>query len=331
MTQLAKTSTQAIKQDLDELLLVLCHDGKERELLCRDVAHSPRLNYSEDQCRVISSGDNEQVQHALRESKPSNSLWVIATDKPLPNAIKREYFRGLNSAIGLVFVCLEDDRGDNLVERMLDEILKRRELLFDLKVSAQQTKSWTKRVDLNYPDLAKELAHSCRRHLQIDIGEQLSQSSTKYRLQLCQSMIALLKPPLEGYPVAGSVDVNVCLELARNAYQASNSTDQPLPIAQNGRISNTDWESLFTLCYASFVYSGATDISISETTIDSVGSLIAVTFKKNKDDRSTTIKDPELIGCFEKLIENSKHSGFWMGYNQPDDLVILLMPFPCKR
>jgi hypothetical protein len=305
--------------------LFLCYDGEKSEEICNAVAGSSALGVSKNQLDVIpiANGDTEQIQNAMKADENNEAVWLIASDNPLPMSLKRKF---LKASMGKIFALCNEEGSAQLIPRILEEIYARKKLLDDRKVNLQRKEPSTEGADLTYNALAETLATSCRHNLIIEIGNLLSEDKQPpTNRRLCQSMVALLKPPLPGVPVSGSVDVGVCLHIARDVYQHPNLADHYPPIEQNNekKITNTNWESLFTLFYASFIYSGTTDIAISADTND-----IVVSFKKKNTDNSGVIES-DVRNTFDKLIARAEqHSGFWKAENRSEELVIHLHDVP---
>lgn len=301
--------------------LFLCYDGEKSKGICNSVADSSKLEFSRDERDIIpiDDGDTEQIQTAMKADEDDEAVWLIASDNPLPVSLKRKF---LKTSLGKIFIHCNEEVTEELVPRFLDEIHSRKRLLVERNLNSQKSEPSAEGVGLSYEDLAETLATTCRHKLIIEIGDLLSQEAQSYtNRRLCQSMVALLQPPLPGVPVSGSVDIGVCLHIAREVYLHPNSTDHYAPIEQNSekKIANTNWESLFTLFYASFIYSGSTAIAISANTDD-----IVVTFHKNKNDSSGVIES-DVRRTFDDLIEKAEqHSGFWKAENRHNELVIYL-------
>jgi hypothetical protein len=301
--------------------LFLCYQGQRSEKVCKFVAVCPDLNFLKNQVELIpiDTSNPEQIRKKIKETKELETVWVFASDEPLPMALKREFFQ---RSKGKIFCNCGDGEIEGLAANIVVEIRKWERRLMDF----QAPENLTDYIEPSYEDLAGTLATNCRYNLVIEIDRLLSQSlgsANKKNRYLCQSMVALLQPPLPGVPVSGSVDVGVCLHIAREVFQQTDQLDQYPPIEKNNesKIANTNWESLFTLFYASFIYSGTSDITMSNS---GVTSDIVVTFKKTIG-RPPGGVESNVRDTFDKLIKKAeKDSGFWKAVNDDEKLVIYL-------
>jgi hypothetical protein len=297
------------------LSLLLCHAGEKSAEICDQVAihfnaqtenSAKTINIQEFLTRTDST-----PKDIVSDTSSNDAIWLVISDEKLSAKHLRRFSE--ISSFNKIFQALPGvDDYSGLVAGIISEIESR------TKIQQSQTEisHQIQYEEMPYDRIAENVAIGCRRHLIKKISRIVKNPKDETtpvkkipvkNSKLLQALVGLMQPPKKGTPVSGMTDVGVCLSIARDAYMFPEHDDSSHIGGEGGNptnYANANWESLFTLFYASFVRSGhaKSNLNIDKDTITIKFEGKTENNSCNSEESTTEDQDLDFFKAFDGLL-----------------------------
>jgi hypothetical protein len=257
------------KQHPQIMKLLLCHSGQKSAELCDAIetrVSGRETDYNLERINIGESADESEVKRLIENNQSNQAMWVIISDDEL-DLKQRQTFSGI-PAFDKIILPLDRRKPSGYVNGIVKEIGSRVNIRKGLSQKDDTDGIQIDYTEMSYDTIAEYLAHACRKHLIQRISRNLVQENSSVvskNSKLLQTLVGggMVQPPIMGYPPSRKVDVVASLRIAWDTYLYPK--DEPLSIDGEQHIELgglATWESLFTLFYATFVYSGFQKLSV---------------------------------------------------------------------
>jgi hypothetical protein len=245
--------------------LLLCHLGPKSNQLCNEIKdkfQGLEQDYQSDIIPTEGSAEGiERLDNLIKNTQSNQAIWVIIIDGNL-DAAKLQRFSGISSFSKIIQALDERKNPSGFVRGIVHEIKSR----VAIRENALQNSHFNcfnlNYGEMTYETIAEHLANACRKQLIRRISRNLANESAKgfpaeipKNSRLLQALVGMLQPPIMGTPSSGKTDVIACLKIAWDAYLYPKAEEPKIAAGTRFHLKIATWESLFTLFYATFVYS----------------------------------------------------------------------------
>lgn len=249
--------------------LFLCHSGEQSAQLCNDIQSHFQGAYDWEKISIEEPEKGiDSLDRLIETTQSYQAILVILIDEK-NNVPKLQRFSRISSFCKIIQALDGGKNPSGFVRGIVNEIESRVEIQKNALTDTRFDSIQFDDEKMPYETIAEHLANACRKQLIRRISRNLVEENARSvpaqitkNSRLLQALVGRLQPPIMGTPSSGKTDVIACLKIAWDAYLYPKVEKPPIAEGPRFNLKNATWESLFTLFYATFVYSDSRKLKV---------------------------------------------------------------------